>query len=427
VEERWDGRRGKHVHKDSRGSASAPGAGGGPRKSVPMGSSPASPSACLPLNASDPNLQIPASARSQYGSNLTPTGNIFPLVAQIIKSALPTTPAVGSRSPAGDLSIDSICEELSEDPTPVGRVSPTPGKAMNLSLEEREEVGWSSPSQGASDQEYMRNSEQRSKLNHDRPSRKLMLEAAAAETITSPPPALVLQQAPAICDANPAEGQLLLLDAPIPALGAPVARGPRSKASPAEAVRKSARSKGASEGPVLERAIRATADKNNLTKSAIDTATPSSSTPAPGTFPSPADFVAFQDSSLAICSRWPRIAVFCSNPRKGHRRKRWLFSRRVNARKRSSWLQGEDLKKKRLSPRGRPRKPSRNQMLCAVVQRLAPRGSHPRTPACLILRVQWGNLCRARAKPRSLLSLSVELLAGQRQWVTDLSPAKHGL
>ncbi|KAK1605794.1 hypothetical protein QYE76_029467 [Lolium multiflorum] len=296
-EERWDGRRGKHVHKDTRGSASAPGGGGGPRKSVPLGSSPASPSACLPLNASDPNLQIPASARSQYGSNLTPTGNIFPLVAQIIKSALPPTSAVGS-PPAGDLSIDSICEELSEDPTPVGRVSPTPGKALNLSLEEREEVGWSSPLQGASDQEYLRNSEQRSKLNHDRPSRKLMLEAAAAE-ISSPPQVLALHQAPAISDANPAEGQLLLLDAPIPALGAPVARAPRSKASPAEAVRKSARSKGASEGPVLERAIRATADKNNLTKSAIDTATPSSSTPAPGTFPSPADFVAFQDSSLA--------------------------------------------------------------------------------------------------------------------------------
>jgi hypothetical protein len=87
------------------------------------------------------------------------------------------------------------------------------------------------------------------------------------------------------------------LDAPIPALGAPVARGPRSKASLAEALRKSARTKGTSDGSVLERAIRATADKNNLAKSVIDTATPSSSTPTPGNF-SPSEFVVFQDTPL---------------------------------------------------------------------------------------------------------------------------------
>ncbi|KAK1694221.1 hypothetical protein QYE76_010918 [Lolium multiflorum] len=125
-----------------------------------------------------------------------------------------------------------------------------------------------------------------------------MLEAAAAATNTSPTPALGLHQAPTISDVITTKGHLLLLDAPIPALGAPVARGPRSKASPAEAMRKSARTKGTSDGPVLERAIRATADKNNLAKSVIETATPSSSTPAPGNSSSTAGFVAFQDSSL---------------------------------------------------------------------------------------------------------------------------------
>jgi hypothetical protein len=227
---------------------------------------------------------------------LTPTGNIFPLVAQIIKSAKPPSPNVST-------SDDSLCVDLPEDPPSVGHVSPMPGKAFHLSEAEREEVGWSSPSQGASDQEYLRNSEQRSKLNHDRPSRKLMLEAAAAAANTSPAPTLGLHQAPAISNDNNSTnndtanvGQRLLLDAPIPALGAPVARGPRSKASPAEALRKSARTKGASDGPVLERAIRATSDKNNLAKSVIDTATPSSSTPAPGN--SPSAFVAFQHSPL---------------------------------------------------------------------------------------------------------------------------------
>jgi hypothetical protein len=50
-EDRWDGRRGHHAHKASRGTVSAPRAGGeGPRKSVPLGASPVSPSACLPPN-----------------------------------------------------------------------------------------------------------------------------------------------------------------------------------------------------------------------------------------------------------------------------------------------------------------------------------------------------------------------------------------
>jgi hypothetical protein len=45
---------------------------------VPLGSSPVSPSPCLQHNAKDLSPQIPASARSQYGSNLTPHRQHFP-------------------------------------------------------------------------------------------------------------------------------------------------------------------------------------------------------------------------------------------------------------------------------------------------------------------------------------------------------------
>jgi hypothetical protein len=76
-----------------------------------------------------------------------------------------------------------------------------------------------------------------------------MLEAAAVVANPVTPPVPGLHQAPAIRqDSAPVADQRLLLDAPIHELGAPVACGPRSKASPAEAQRKSARSKGASDG-----------------------------------------------------------------------------------------------------------------------------------------------------------------------------------
>jgi hypothetical protein len=58
---------------------------------VPLAAAPVSLSASPPAGDAELNLTIPASARSQYGSNLTPTGNIFPLVAQIIKATVPTT------------------------------------------------------------------------------------------------------------------------------------------------------------------------------------------------------------------------------------------------------------------------------------------------------------------------------------------------
>nr|XP_051211218.1 uncharacterized protein LOC127328676 [Lolium perenne] len=99
-DDRWDGRRGHHTQKSLHATASAPGAGGGgPRKSVPLAASPGSPSACRPVTPNDLTLQIPDSARRQYGTNLTPTGNIFPLVAKIIQSTVSATPASGQLSP----------------------------------------------------------------------------------------------------------------------------------------------------------------------------------------------------------------------------------------------------------------------------------------------------------------------------------------
>ncbi|KAK1617796.1 hypothetical protein QYE76_023313 [Lolium multiflorum] len=88
-----------------------------------------------------------------------------------------------------------------------------------------------------------------------------------------------LHLAPAI-SRHPTVRQLLLEDSPIPALGATVARAPRSKAVPAQADRKSARGKGLTDGPVLERAIRYTADKNASSRPSTDK-TAATSPPAP--------------------------------------------------------------------------------------------------------------------------------------------------
>jgi hypothetical protein len=288
-------------------------------------------------------------------------------------------------------------------------------------------VGWSSPSLGASDQEYLRNSEQRSKLNHDRPSRKLMLEAAAATSNSPPAPVLELHQAPAINNANPTDGQLLLLDAPISALGAPVARAPRSKASPAEALRKSARSKGTSDGPVLERAIRATADKNNLDKSVIDTATPSSSTPAPGNSSAPADFVAFQDSSLEHLLKVAKDSCILFKSTEGSpaqavallQARERAQAELLAARRR---IEEEEAKAKEEAARN-----ISHQASTGVAQWLAPWGSHPQALVILLRWVLWRSQPWARAKPKSLLSPRGELLAGPLLSVIDLSPAKHGL
>jgi hypothetical protein len=128
-----------------------------------------------------------------------------------------------------------------------------------------------------------------------------------------------------------------------------------------------------------------------------------------------------------ISSKSPRIAASCSNQRKGHRPKRWLFSRLVNARKQSCWQRDVESKKKR--PRLRKRLPGtvRIMQLLVVALWLAPWGSHPQALVILLRWVLWRSHPRARAKPKSLLSPRGELLAGPLLSVIDLSPAKHGL
>jgi hypothetical protein len=113
----------------------------------------------------------------------------------------------------------------------------------------------------------------------------------------SPASTVGLHQAPAIARTSTVR-QLLLEDSPIPALGATVARAPRSKAIPAQAERKSARGKGLTDGPVLERAVRLTANKNDQSKpSTVTSATTSTAPQILGT-PPLSDFTAFQDSSV---------------------------------------------------------------------------------------------------------------------------------
>jgi hypothetical protein len=116
---------------------------------------------------------IPASALSQYGSNLMGKGDIFP----ILKSLL--TPAEGSASSQevedgteGDqpplspsLLTDSATPECLVSP---GRDGRTEGKEWFLSQEERAEVGLSPTWE--SNPNLMREKGRRSKSNKDRPS-----------------------------------------------------------------------------------------------------------------------------------------------------------------------------------------------------------------------------------------------------------------
>ncbi|KAK1663881.1 hypothetical protein QYE76_052040 [Lolium multiflorum] len=224
-DDRWDGRRGRHAPKEGNTSQSAPAGGkaGPARKSVPISGQESPPQA--------PSL--PSTAFSQYGSNLTEQGDIFPIVAKILNPALATPQPLPSLEEAERLSPSVLSPEDSnkEETSYFG------------SVEEKQD-GTSVP--------------------------------------------LGLHQAPAILENT---NVLPLADEdPIPALGAPVTRGPRSRsATPSEALRKSARGAGLTEGSVLERAVRLANDKD----------APSSSTPGtPPPPPSPLSaFTAFQDMS----------------------------------------------------------------------------------------------------------------------------------
>lgn len=139
-EDRWDGRRGRHNKHDKHTTASAPagGAGGPGRKSVattppipPELQSPISPSTCLPSST----VKLPPSVFSQYGSNLTESGDIFPMVAKIMNQAVeqpqPQMPAGLSDTEPPQLSLSLICD-TPDDPKNSGQSSPTPGQSHEI-------------------------------------------------------------------------------------------------------------------------------------------------------------------------------------------------------------------------------------------------------------------------------------------------------
>ncbi|KAK1670007.1 hypothetical protein QYE76_058166 [Lolium multiflorum] len=93
-EDRWDGYRGRHRKNDKEvSSAPAGGAGGPGRKSCAR----ATLASTVQVTAPSSNVQLPASVFSQYGTNLTETGDIFPMMAKIMHGAaerpLPQTAA----------------------------------------------------------------------------------------------------------------------------------------------------------------------------------------------------------------------------------------------------------------------------------------------------------------------------------------------
>ncbi|KAK1666249.1 hypothetical protein QYE76_054408 [Lolium multiflorum] len=269
-EDRWDQRRKKHNDKTKNTPTSAPAGGnaGFARKSVPQAatdgySSPCSPSACRSENIQSHKINLPASAFSQCCTASSPR-----------------------RSDLEQLQLSTSLSTLNEE-TDEGQSYLTPGKALHLGAEDKKEIGWHNPASGESAASTLRASERCSKSNHDRPSRKIMLEVAGAKLFATEDGQVgkdleksSLHHAPTIKDSTPTP-HVLLAESPIPELGAAVARAPRSKATPSEAQRKSARSARVADEPVLARTIRLATDKD----------APSSATP--GTFDS-SKYTAFQ-------------------------------------------------------------------------------------------------------------------------------------
>jgi hypothetical protein len=130
----------------------------------------------------------------------------------------------------------------------------TPGKAKSLSEEEKKEIDWQSPTPAEREDETLREKERRSKSNNDRPCKVSYPDLAAVATH--------LEFTNDNVSASKLVGDQLQGGQVIPELAAPVARAPRSRASPVEASRKSAHGQGLTEGPMLERAMRAAAEKD---------------------------------------------------------------------------------------------------------------------------------------------------------------------
>jgi hypothetical protein len=126
---------------------------------------------------------------------------------------------------------------------------------------DRAEVGWSSPPNWEFSAEEIRAGECHSKSNQDRESCHLVMvegESQLAEGMTVEPSTPKARLGDGALDRS----------APITPLAAPVVPSPRSKSAPVEAKHRSSRAARSVE-PVLERAMRATAEKNDIGKSPL--------------------------------------------------------------------------------------------------------------------------------------------------------------
>jgi hypothetical protein len=266
--EGWDGRRGKHK-KDM---SPAKGKGGSTSKSVPQRKS--VPASATQEKPGDKGLKLPNSAFSQYGSNLTEEGDIFPVLAEILQPARARQEPSGERvSSSGDQMSPSL---VSFQDSPLAgaesvKSRPSLWKAQQLSDEDRVEAGISTPVTWESDPQAMRSKERRSKANADRPSLALKLVAQQLSFSEGVDPAMEKEGGEARrIEERELEGDLFAEGTVVPELAAPISRAPRSKASPVAAARSSARGAGSSAVPILEKAIQRAKEKTPGTSKSVE-------------------------------------------------------------------------------------------------------------------------------------------------------------
>jgi hypothetical protein len=230
--DRWDGPRGRHNNKDPQCQISQKqGKAGGPsRKSA--GATEKETATNLPGSSK----LLPDTAFSQYGFNLT-EGGYLPTSCKIMSPMTKEQPSdvdsiQESDQPPISLSATELCSPGGIHET--GQSYITPGKAKSLSDKEKEEVGWESPEPSKEDAIILRDMERRSKSNHDRPSKILSSSISAVASHLEFSDESCLKQKDLL-------GAKLQKGLVVPELSASVARAPRSRASPVEAARKSAR------------------------------------------------------------------------------------------------------------------------------------------------------------------------------------------
>jgi hypothetical protein len=144
-----------------------------------------------------------------------------------------------------------------------GQSHPSPGKVGKLSEADRVELGWLSFANWDFSSHKMRERESKIKQNADRPSCPASPPIHAALTPTHL--YFMDDSEPRVLDVVGA----LKVGLVVPKLVASVVRGPRSRASPVESLRSSPHGKGLTEGPILNRAILRSIEKDPGTSKSI--------------------------------------------------------------------------------------------------------------------------------------------------------------